>query len=640
MSDLIGKTISNRYRVDSLLGRGGMGDVYKVWDSQRGVFLAMKVLHADLAEDKVFLRRFAREAETLSALQHPHIVRFYGLEQEGRLTFMLMDYIEGTTLRGQIFDSNQPFSIEQVLQIVKPVCSAVHYAHQMGRVHCDIKPANIMVKSSGDVLVADFGIARMMENNTTTTMAGAGTPAYMAPEQVLGKNPVPQTDIYALGIVLYEMLAGGERPFTGEQAQIEGSTVEKVRWEQITLQPPSLRKYNPNISPQSETVVLKCLEKNSSQRYANAMELLNALEKSASLQSVVNAIPIGADKTSATFVPFSNKPAQGFQPAEHIVKITDLVEDHPQKQKKSMMIGVAIIALIVLLAVIVGLQSLGGVAALMPKPSPTLTATSMLAFAPTEAVPTNTSIPVSETNIPPTFTPTITPTPAFVDCVYKIQSGDSFYGVATRFGVTTDSVKDANGASLQNPGVLALGQELLVLSTSTNVCLEKNGVPKGGTALLVTEISNATFDLNGQTTNTPNSIITPIITNTALPIFIESTAVPPTIAPTPYEMPIVRFSSLQNGDVKSMTRDLSFAVDEIPNAVMYEMNFYQNGALLLTWQKDSIYFMFDNGPHGGFDNRLSSVTAGTLDVYARAQINVSGELIWTDFTTITITMIE
>jgi serine/threonine-protein kinase len=277
MSDLIGKTISNRYRVDSLLGRGGMGDVYKVWDSQRGVFLAMKVLHADLAEDKVFLRRFAREAETLSALQHPHIVRFYGLEQEGRLTFMLMDYVEGTTLRGQIFDSSQPFTVEQVLQIVKPVCSALHYAHQMGRVHCDIKPANIMVKSNGDVLVADFGIARMMENSTTTTMAGAGTPAYMAPEQVLGKNPVPQTDIYALGIVLYEMLTGGERPFTGEQAQTDGSTSEKVRWEQITLQPPSLRKYNPDISPQLEAVVSKCLQKKPEDRYADAFSLLNAL---------------------------------------------------------------------------------------------------------------------------------------------------------------------------------------------------------------------------------------------------------------------------------------------------------------------------------------------------------------------------
>ena len=95
--------------MDAFIGRGGMGDVYKVWDRRRAVFLAMKVLHSDLAEDKVFLRRFAREAETLSALQHPHIVRFYGLEQDDGLTFMLMDYVEGTTLRKLIFDARKPF---------------------------------------------------------------------------------------------------------------------------------------------------------------------------------------------------------------------------------------------------------------------------------------------------------------------------------------------------------------------------------------------------------------------------------------------------------------------------------------------------------------------------------------------------
>jgi len=277
MTDLTGKTILNRYRVDSLLGRGGMGDVYKVWDGQRGVFLAMKVLHADLAEDRVFLRRFEREAETLATLQHPHIVRFYGLEQQGRLTFILMEYVEGTTLRGLIFDNRQPFSAEQVLQIVRPICSALHYAHQMGRVHCDIKPANIMMKSPREVLLADFGIARMMESSTTMTMAGAGTPAYMAPEQVLGKNPIPQTDIYAMGIILYELLTGGERPFIGEQAQVNGSTAEKVRWEQVTLKPPSPRKYNPNISSQLEAVILKCLEKKPENRYADVFIFLNAL---------------------------------------------------------------------------------------------------------------------------------------------------------------------------------------------------------------------------------------------------------------------------------------------------------------------------------------------------------------------------
>jgi formylglycine-generating enzyme required for sulfatase activity/tRNA A-37 threonylcarbamoyl transferase component Bud32 len=278
MADLVGKVLMGRYRVDQFLGKGGMAEVYKVWDRQRAVYLAMKILHSDFAEDRVFLRRFEREAETLSALEHPYIVRFYGLEQDKGLSFILMDFVEGITLRKKIFDKSQPFSPEQILNVMRPVCSALYYAHERGRVHCDIKPANIMLKSNGDVLVADFGIARLMEAGTTMTMAGAGTPAYMAPEQVLGKKPSPQTDIYSLGIVLYEMLTGGERPFTGEQARIEGTTSEKVRWEQMKLPAPSPRLNNPTISSQLEKVVLTCLKKNPEQRYTSTLELLQDLE--------------------------------------------------------------------------------------------------------------------------------------------------------------------------------------------------------------------------------------------------------------------------------------------------------------------------------------------------------------------------
>jgi serine/threonine protein kinase/FKBP-type peptidyl-prolyl cis-trans isomerase/cyclophilin family peptidyl-prolyl cis-trans isomerase len=273
-----GQTINSRYRVEDFIGRGGMAEVYKVWDQNRATFLAMKVLHADLAEDRVFLRRFEREARTLARLQHPNIVRFYGLEQAGDLVFILMDYVEGSNLRSEIFSSQVPFSPRRILDILRPVCSALHFAHQMGLVHCDVKPANIMLNKNGSVLLADFGIARMAENVTTMTMVGAGTPAYIAPEQVRGEALTPQTDIYALGIVLFEMLTGGERPFTGEHATTTGSTGEKVRWEQIHLNPPSPRQFNPGISPELACVVLKCLEKDPFRRFSSALELLEAVE--------------------------------------------------------------------------------------------------------------------------------------------------------------------------------------------------------------------------------------------------------------------------------------------------------------------------------------------------------------------------
>src|SRR5512146_2968302 len=185
MTELTGQILGERYRVEAFLGRGGMADVYKVRDLQRAVFLAMKVLHADLAEDQVFLNRFVREAQTLELLQHPNIVRFYGLEEADDLAFILMDYIDGLTLRKEVSVSKNGLTHQRILEIMQPVCAALFYAHQMGMVHCDIKPANIMIHRNGTVYLADFGISRMTESSTVT-LAGAGTPAYMPPEQLTG----------------------------------------------------------------------------------------------------------------------------------------------------------------------------------------------------------------------------------------------------------------------------------------------------------------------------------------------------------------------------------------------------------------------------------------------------------------------
>jgi len=284
MKDLVGQLISKRYLVDDFLGKGGMAEVYKVWDQKRSAHLAMKILHADLAEDKVFLRRFRREAQTLAKLQHPNIVRFYGLEQDDDLVYILMDYVEGTTLRKEIFQSKGPFSNKRILEIMRPVCAALSYAHSSGFVHCDVKPANIMISKNGAIYVSDFGIARMSEA-ATMTMVGAGTPAYMAPEQARGENPIPQSDIYSLGVILYELFTGGERPFIGENARITGSTGEKIRWEQVNLQAPNPGKFNPNLHPSLSNLVIKCLNKNPQSRYENPLDLVDGIEKSKLIES-------------------------------------------------------------------------------------------------------------------------------------------------------------------------------------------------------------------------------------------------------------------------------------------------------------------------------------------------------------------
>jgi len=284
-STLIGKNLKGRYRVDEFIGRGGMAEVYKVWDSHLSVHLGMKLLHDDLAEDRVFLRRFKREARTLEKLKHPNIVRFYGIEQDDTRAFILMDFVEGTTLRREIFRAGGPMKPTQINDVMRPVCAALGFAHREGIVHCDVKPANIMIDYSGRVLVTDFGISRMTDA-ATATMVGMGTPAYMAPELVLGQEPKPETDIYSLGVILYEMVTGGERPFTGEHATITGSTSEKVRWEQRHLDPPSPRKWNPAITEELEAVINKCLSKEPSDRYGSVQEFLDALTPALHLEGV------------------------------------------------------------------------------------------------------------------------------------------------------------------------------------------------------------------------------------------------------------------------------------------------------------------------------------------------------------------
>jgi len=308
MPDLIGQTLLDRYRIEELIGRGGMAEVYKAWDMRRRYHVAIKVMREDLAEDleflrrfkreagalaalshaiKVmredlaedleFLRRFKREAGALAALSHANIVRFYSFEREGRLAFIVMDYVEGTTLRGRILDAEgAPLPLDEVTSILEQVCAALHYAHAENVLHRDVKPGNIMIQPDGRVLLSDFGIAKAADAATATTVM-PGTPAYMSPEQCRSELLDVRTDVYSLGIVVYEMLAG-RRPFVGERAPdtVTGGTRERVRWEQMHAVPPSLRRVNPAVSPLVETVVLRALAKEPEARFATVMEFWEA----------------------------------------------------------------------------------------------------------------------------------------------------------------------------------------------------------------------------------------------------------------------------------------------------------------------------------------------------------------------------
>jgi len=274
---LISQELLSQFRVDSFLASGGMGAVYRVWDLKRNVPLAMKVLHAEMADDPSMFKRFKREANALKKLVHPNIVPYYGLYHTLDLTFLLERFVNGPTLKDIIISQKGPLQISEAMIYLKALCAALGYAHFKGVVHCDVKPGNVMIDQGGDIFLTDFGIARHAES-TTTTLALAGTAAYMTPEQILGQAVYPATDVYALGVLLFEMLTG-KRPFTGRESESEqggDDLTERIRYAHQYLLPSDPRMLNPNIPAELASVILHSLAKKPLERFQTTHELFSA----------------------------------------------------------------------------------------------------------------------------------------------------------------------------------------------------------------------------------------------------------------------------------------------------------------------------------------------------------------------------
>ena len=282
MQNLEGTTFEKRYRMDEKLTGGSMSVVYKAFDLVERQTVVIKILNEELAALPRFVRHFRAEAEKLKQLNHSDIIRIFDFKQKGSLAYISEEYIEGGTLRKKIGDlDGHPMPSADILKIIEPVCNALSKTHRRKIIHCDIKPANIMIRPGGRAVLTDFGIARDAE--ATATMEAFGTPAYMSPDQIRGDIPTPQMDIYALGVILFELVTGGEQPFTGDKATtkgITGKSSEKIRWEQAYLPPPHPSKFNKDISPQMEKIILKCLAKDPKKRFASTSDLLEAIKQS------------------------------------------------------------------------------------------------------------------------------------------------------------------------------------------------------------------------------------------------------------------------------------------------------------------------------------------------------------------------
>src|SRR5580704_1065464 len=280
---MIGQTISH-YRIVEQLGAGGMGVVFKAQDSRLERAVALKFLPEKLAQQPQALERFRREARAASALNHPGICTIYDIgEQDGR-AFIAMEFIDGETLRNHIHGKALP--VEELLELGIQIAEALDAAHTEGIIHRDIKPANIFVTKRGRAKVLDFGLAKLVpkgvaiadgdsggETSTSTSIVGiiSGTPSYMSPEQVRGDALDARTDIFSLGLVLYEM-ATGRQAFGGGTG---GAIIEAV----LTRPPVSVRSVNPDIPPALEAIINKALHKDREQRYQHASDLLADLQR-------------------------------------------------------------------------------------------------------------------------------------------------------------------------------------------------------------------------------------------------------------------------------------------------------------------------------------------------------------------------
>jgi serine/threonine protein kinase len=269
----IGQTVGGRYQLESLLGQGGMSTVYKATDPNLKRTVAVKLIHPYLATDPIFVSRFEEEAEAVARLRHPNIVQVFDFSHEEDQYYMVLEYVPGQTLKRyleQLGRQKQSFPIPVAINIAIRLCQAVDYAHRQGLIHRDLKPGNVMITPQGQVFLMDFGIAKIVGGDRhTKTGSIVGTAAYFSPEQINSKKIDHRIDIYALGVMLYEMVSG-QLPFKGE-------TTMEIIMKHLNQPVPDIRQFNREVPAGLVAVLEKALAKNPQDRYQSCAEMIQAL---------------------------------------------------------------------------------------------------------------------------------------------------------------------------------------------------------------------------------------------------------------------------------------------------------------------------------------------------------------------------
>ncbi|MDP4082989.1 MAG: Stk1 family PASTA domain-containing Ser/Thr kinase [Bacillota bacterium] len=352
---MIGKRINGRYKVMEMIGGGGMANVYLAHDMILDRNVAVKMLRLDLTNDEEFIRRFHREAQSATSLNHPNIVNIYDVGEEDDLYYIVMEYVDGETLK-QYIQHNSPLRVEEAIGIMRQLTSAISHAHQNAIIHRDIKPHNILVDRKGNVKITDFGIAMALSSTSITqTNSVLGSVHYLSPEQARGGMANKKSDIYSLGIVMFELLTG-RLPFSGESAI-------SIALKHLQSETPSVRRWNPSIPQSVENIVLKATAKDPFHRYNNVEEMGEDLRTALNperLDEPKFVVPIDIEATKAIPVITNDRPLQNLD--ETLVhnheKITQNTNDTPKndngkkKRKKWPIILISTFIILALLGVL------------------------------------------------------------------------------------------------------------------------------------------------------------------------------------------------------------------------------------------------------------------------------------------------
>lgn len=311
---MIEKTLlNNRYLIEDTLGKGGMAVVYKARDTTLERTVAIKVLRQEYSENLAFREHFRQEARAAANLTHPNIVTVHDFGFDNDRFFIIMEYVPGTDLK-ELLEKSGRLSIEDALKFMIQACAGVGFAHQTGLVHCDIKPQNLLITPDQQVKVVDFGIARALAsiNPREKVEIVWGSPHYFSPEQAAGMAPSPASDVYSLGVILYEMLTG-QPPFISQVS----SDLARLHREQL---PPPPRQVNPEISPELEQILLKVLSKVPATRYRSANQFGRVLRTYQEGMRIPEAF-IFAQQSAAAVSTSPTEPFESPPPPEEVGSI-------------------------------------------------------------------------------------------------------------------------------------------------------------------------------------------------------------------------------------------------------------------------------------------------------------------------------